>query len=45
MRNNRATAGGSHQFQRPNSETSAGTSRARTTVASMMIPAGWLMPL
>ena len=35
----RAGRSGSHQFQRPNSDTTAGTSSARITVASSMIPA------
>ena len=38
-RSRRAAPGGSHQFQLPNSETTAGTSSARMTVASIRIPA------
>src|SRR5919197_5068706 len=38
-RSARATGRGSHQFQRPKSETAAGTRRARTIVASSRIPA------
>src|SRR5205085_7929035 len=38
-RSRRAGRWGSHQFQRPNSDTTAGTSSARITVASSMIPA------
>jgi hypothetical protein len=34
-----AAQAGSHQFHRPNRDTSAGTSSARTTVASRSIPA------
>src|SRR5262249_43508902 len=34
-----AGVGGSHQFQRPNRDTTAGTSSARMTVASSRIPA------
>ena len=37
-RNRRAGSVGSHQFQRPNSETTAGTSSARITVASSRMP-------
>ena len=38
-RSQRAGRSGSHQFQRPNSDTAAGTSRALSTIASNRIPA------
>ena len=38
-RSSRAGICGSHQFQRPNSDTTAGTSSARITVASSRMPA------
>jgi hypothetical protein len=43
-RSSRATPAGSHQFQRPNRLTSAGTSSARTTVASMRMPTPSAVP-
>src|SRR4029077_19973102 len=44
VRRARAAQAGSHQFQRPIRTTIAGTSRARITVASKMIPAAKPMP-
>ncbi len=40
----RASQSGSHQFHRPKVVTRAGTSNARTMVASMRMPTPWAVP-